>query len=355
MKCQHCGSHLEDGAHFCSECGNPIDAQHTVRTRVPDPEDHEDRRVLDRQPPRTDSSPPGRNIQLMILALIGVIVLITAFVGGKVLKSQGQLRQARAYMESEDYEEAYHVYMSLSSNEAKDGARLAKKCMDAQVILKTAKEQRTNQQLIPALSNLQNIPQAAEPVYEAAQEEIKTIQQMIYTFTDQSIADGDFAGADKLLNDYLLLFPTDTTATAKKADVRAKREEAEAAAKQAAEDTEKALAQAQVEAEMAEAQNQATENQAQGVIDAAAYGYSDSYLNGLYGLETTVTSESANIRSGPSIDAPIVTTVSRGSYVYIYDVQPDVGRIWCRAIITSIKTGSSYDAWISSRNLDYSL
>lgn len=354
MKCQHCGAHLDDGSHFCSECGYPVDDHHTVRTRVPEPEGIEERRVLERQAPINSSEPPGKKIRLIILALVGLIALITVFVGARVLKGQGDLKQAQAYMDAGDYEAAYQAFLALDSAEAKDGARLAKHCIDAQNILNVAKEQKINQQFITALSNLQSIPEDTEGVYEAAQAEIQAIQLMVYTSADQSMADGDFAGADKLLNDYLLLFPTDATAAAKKADVKAKKEEAEAAA-QLAEDTEKALAQAQLEAEMAEAQAQATENQAQGVIDAADYGYSDSYLNGLYGLETTVTSESANIRSGPSIDAPIVTTVSRGSYVYIYDVQPDVGRIWCRAIITSIKTGSSYDAWISSRNLDYSL
>lgn len=355
MKCPNCGAQVPDDARFCSECGSPLQHQHTIPTPVPDPELYEERRSPKGSPQKSDDKGLKQTIKMFIITAILVLAALTIFFIGRVMRMQSQIKEAEAYMESGDYEAAYEIYKSVKVSDTKDQARIAKKCIDAQKILDNALQQKVSQQFILALSNLKTIPEEALPVYEEAQAEIKSIQEMIYTSAEQSIADGDYDGADALLNDYLLQFPGDATATGQKSQIKAKREEAEAAAKKMAEDTEKALKDAQAEQEKAAAQAQANEDHAKKVLDASAYGYSDSYLYGLYGLETTVTSATANVRSGPGIDAEIVTTVSRGSYVYIYDIQPDVGRIWCKAIITSINTGNSYDAWISSRNLDYSL
>ncbi|MDO5755655.1 MAG: SH3 domain-containing protein, partial [Tissierellia bacterium] len=67
-------------------------------------------------------------------------------------------------------------------------------------------------------------------------------------------------------------------------------------------------------------------------------------------VKTTVSY--SNVRSGPGLDYSIVTSVSKGSRVFIYEAEGEDERTWYHGIITSSETGNSYDAWISSKNLE---
>lgn len=73
----------------------------------------------------------------------------------------------------------------------------------------------------------------------------------------------------------------------------------------------------------------------------------------LVGKTYLVTTENAKIYDQPSNKSEVISSIPLGSEVYIYEAKPDSGqRVWCHAIIKSADSLKSYDAWISSNNLE---
>lgn len=73
----------------------------------------------------------------------------------------------------------------------------------------------------------------------------------------------------------------------------------------------------------------------------------------LVGKTYLVTTDNAKIYEEPSNKSEVISSIPMGSEVYIYEAKPDSGqRVWCHAIIKSADSLKSYDAWISSNNLE---
>ncbi|MDU4019253.1 MAG: SH3 domain-containing protein, partial [Finegoldia magna] len=73
----------------------------------------------------------------------------------------------------------------------------------------------------------------------------------------------------------------------------------------------------------------------------------------LVGKTYLVTADNAKIYEEPSNKSQVISSIPMGSEVYIYEAKPDSGqRVWCHAIIKSADSLKSYDAWISSNNLE---
>lgn len=373
MNCKMCGNEIQENDQFCKHCGHSVTNEHTGKFNrcekcgaLMDPDDvyclncGEKREIYTKAEPvhqeaaaKKETSSTGKYIALAVFSIAAVILL---FFGWNYYQYNSKLKQADMLFDSGEYVMAQDAYQSLADKNAKPEVlrklKLSKSYSEAQSNYDNAMNHIQKGQYQQALQLLAGIPDDAAEIKTLANEEISKMEAPVIEFARSSIDDMDFESAESLLNAYIAQNPDNKEINKLKEEAKEAKKKSQTAS-QGSESTDQALSSGQSSAARKKAEREATAAQAQGVQDAA---YSKDYLQGLIGLSTTVTSDKANLRSGPDINSSIVTYVSRGSSVYIYEVVPDgTERIWCHAIITSSVTGNTYDAWISSRNLDYSL
>lgn len=252
-------------------------------------------------------------------------------------------KTAEKYIEIGDYENAIATYNKLilkrDDVEYIEKLDLAKKLKKSDESFQEGEKQYKNSNYSKAILSYSEVLEEDKDNYKAAKDRIKSIKEIYISEIESTIEDLDFENAESKLAEYKDILDEETVLTYKEKITKNKEEE-EKVQEEQKEKEELALAKAELEELMKEVTRISKQNLAA----------NPDYRNLYY-----VTSNKANIRSGPSINASIITYVSKGSSVYIYDTVEDIGRTWCRAIITSSVTGNSYDGWISSRNLDYSL
>lgn len=252
-------------------------------------------------------------------------------------------KTAEKYIEIGDYENAITTYNKLilkkDDVEYIEKLDLAKKLKKSDESFQEGEKQYKNSNYSKAILSYSEVIEKDKDNYKAAKDRIKSIKEIYISEIDSTIEDLDFEKAESKLAEYKDVLDEETIVSYKEKIAKNKEEE-EKEQQEQKEKEELALAKAELEELMKEAARISKQNL------AANPDYRSVYY---------VTSNKANIRSGPSINSSIITYVSQGSSVYIYDIVEDIGRTWCRAIITSSVTGNSYDGWISSRNLDYSL
>ncbi|MGO4988338.1 MAG: SH3 domain-containing protein [Gallicola sp.] len=383
MKCKMCGNDVHDGDKFCKHCGQSVSNDTTGKYHrcencgaLMDPEDVYclncgERRDLvqkkntissyrktEEQPvPSHKSAPENKGTgKYIALGVFGIAALILLFVGWNYYSYHSKLDQADRLFNGGEYALAQDAYQQLADKDAKPEVlrklKESKAYSQAQSNYDNALNSIQKGQYQQALELLAAIPEEAKEIKTLANEEIGKMETAVLEFAKSSIEDMDYSSAEKVLTAYAAQDPNNEEIKKAKEDLSAAKNKSQTAAS-GKENTNQALSSSQTDQSRKTAEQKAAASQARGVQDAA---YSQAYLNGLIGLNTTVTSAKANLRSAPDINASVITYVSRGAEVYIYDIVPDgTERIWCRAVVTSIVTGNTYDAWISSRNLDYSL
>ena len=63
--------------------------------------------------------------------------------------------------------------------------------------------------------------------------------------------------------------------------------------------------------------------------------------------------DNANLRKGPSINSEIITSLSKGTDLYINDTKIEGNkRIWCLVETKNEKTGESFEGWISNKVME---
>ena len=63
--------------------------------------------------------------------------------------------------------------------------------------------------------------------------------------------------------------------------------------------------------------------------------------------------DNANLRKGPSINSEIITSLSKGTDLYIKDTKIEGNkRIWCLVETKNEKTGESFEGWISNKVME---
>lgn len=286
----------------------------------------------------------NKKIIIGIVLIAVIIVGIIAFVfGQKHFKISKMEKTAEKYIEIGDYENAIATYNKLilkrDDVEYIEKLDLAKKLKKSDESFQEGEKQYKNSNYSKAILSYSEVLEEDKDNYKAAKDRIKSIKEIYISEIESTIEDLDFENAESKLAEYKDILDEETVLTYKEKITKNKEEE-EKVQEEQKEKEELALAKAELEELMKEVTRISKQNLAA----------NPDYRNLYY-----VTSNKANIRSGPSINASIITYVSKGSSVYIYDTVEDIGRTWCRAIITSSVTGNSYDGWISSRNLDYSL
>lgn len=255
-------------------------------------------------------------------------------------------KTARKYAELGEYDDAIDTYnkLILKSDNDKyiDEISKVKKLKQSYESFLNGKKQYDNGNYAKAASLLEEVVKDDEENYSKAKKILDSISVEYTAAIEASLEDMNFEEAESKLTEHSKIFNDEEMVTAYKKKIEDSKKSQKEEEEKQKEQEELALAKDELE----KLKNQVKENNNR---NNTTYIYSNS------GFVNYVTSDKANIRSGPSINSSVITYVSRGSTVQIYETVQDVGRTWCHAIITSSVTGNSYDGWISSRNLDYSL
>ena len=289
----------------------------------------------------------NKNI-LIGIVLIGVIILLLLGIifGQRIYKISKMEKTARKYAELGEYDDAIDAYnkLILKSDNDKyiDEISRIKKLKQSFESFTDGKKQYDNGNYPKAASLLEEVLKDDEENYNKAKKMLDSISVEYTAAIEASLEDMNFEEAESKLGEHSKIFNDQEMVAAYKKKIEDSKKAQKEEEEKQKEQEELALAKDELE----KLKNQVKENNTR---NNTTYIYSNS------GFVNYVTSDKANIRSGPSIDSPVITYVSRGSTVQIYETIQDVGRTWCHAIITSSVTGNSYDGWISSRNLDYSL
>ncbi len=289
----------------------------------------------------------NKNILIgIVLILLSILILFGIIFGQRIYKISKMEKTAKKYAELGEYDDAINAYnkLILKSDNDKyiDELSKVKKLKQSFESFSDGKKQYDNGNYAKAASLLEGVLKEDEENYSKSKKILDSINVEYTAAIEASLEDMNFEQAESKLAEHSKIFNDEEMVTAYKKKIEDSKKSQKEEEEKQKEQEELALAKDELE----KLKNQVKENNSR---NNTTYIYSNS------GYVNYVTSNKANIRSGPSINSSVITYVSKGSTVQIYETVQDVGRTWCHAIITSSVTGNSYDGWISSRNLDYSL
>ena len=202
--------------------------------------------------------------------------------------------------------------------------------------------------------------------YQKAQQRLQESTQAVIIASDSFAEDDNFDASLNMLNSYARVMPHETIVidkikevekaknqyNEKKQDEEKQRALSEKKEKEAREKAEK------LANESAEELKKEKESTKQPDKKDESYETDDNkrlidLCIRLVGKTYLVTADNAKIYEEPSNKSEVISSIPMGSEVYIYEAKPDSGqRVWCHAIIKSADSLKSYDAWISSNNLE---
>ena len=202
--------------------------------------------------------------------------------------------------------------------------------------------------------------------YQKAQQRLQESTQAVIIASDSFAEDDNFDASLNMLNSYARVMPHETLVIDKIKEVEKaknqynekKQEEEKQRAlseKKEKEAREKAEKLASESAEELKKEKENSKNQSN---NDDSYETDDNrrlidLCIRLVGKTYLVTTDNAKIYEEPSNKSQMISSIPIGSEVYIYEAKPDSGqRVWCHAIIKSADSLKSYDAWISSNNLE---
>ncbi|WP_100066142.1 SH3 domain-containing protein [Miniphocaeibacter massiliensis] len=285
-----------------------------------------------------------------IIIIVAVVVfcifaMVGAFFGLKAYNRNKLVKNAEKYVELKNYDDAIITYnkLILKSDKPEYTERLEtiKKLKDSNENFIEGEKSFKKEKFKEAYNHLKEVIKDDKDNYKSAKKMLEEIDAKFISAIEASIEDMNFEDAETKIAEYKELFNNSDKVLAFKEKILDAKDKQE---KEVKEQEELALAKDELEKLKKEVENKKSSTSNKNKV-AKSGDYGTFY----------VTSAKANVRSGPDVNASVITYVSQGSSVYIYETVEDVGRTWCHAIITSSVTGNSYDGWISSRNLDYSL
>lgn len=202
--------------------------------------------------------------------------------------------------------------------------------------------------------------------YQKAQQRLQESTQAVIIASDSFAEDDNFDASLNMLNSYARVMPHETIVIDKIKEVeKAKNQYNE---KKQEEEKQRALSEKKEKEAREKAEKLANESAEELKKEKESTKQPDkkdeSYETDdnkrlidlcirLVGKTYLITTDNAKIYEEPSNKSEVISSIPMGSEVYIYEAKPDSGqRVWCHAIIKSADSLKSYDAWISSNNLE---
>lgn len=310
---------------------------------------------------------------IIVVVLITVVIFVGAFVGFNIFnssKAEKLDKLAHQCIVDGEYQKAVDYYSELYDR-TNDGAYIDKKREAVELLSsKNNYDYGVNylkeMKYIDAAKSFLKVSNKDSANYQKAQQRLQESTQAVIIASDSFAEDENFDASLNMLNSYARVMPHETLIIdkikevekakdqykQKKQDEEKQRALSEKKEKEAREKAEK------LASESAEELKKKKEDTKQPNKTDEIYETDDNkrlidLCIRLVGKTYLVTTENAKIYDQPSNKSEAISSIPLGSEVYIYEAKPDSGqRVWCHAIIKSADSLKSYDAWISSNNLE---
>ncbi|MFQ9979981.1 MAG: SH3 domain-containing protein [Finegoldia magna] len=310
---------------------------------------------------------------IIAVVLLTALIFVGAFVGLNILnssKAEKLDKLAHQCIVDGNYQKAVDYYSELYDR-TNDGSYIDKKREAVELLssknnydygLNYLKEMK----YIDAAKSFLKVSNKDNVNYQKAQQRLQECTQAVIIASDSFAEDDNFDASLNMLNTYARVMPHETLVidkikevekaknqyNEKKQEEEKQRALSEKKEKEAREKAEKLASESaeELKKEKENSKNQSNKDDSyetddnRRLIDLCIRLVGKTYL---------VTTDNAKIYEEPSNKSEMISSIPIGSEVYIYEAKPDSGqRVWCHAIIKSADSLKSYDAWISSNNLE---
>lgn len=310
---------------------------------------------------------------IIAVVLVTVLIFVGAFVGLNILnssKAEKLDKLAHQCIVDGNYQKAVDYYSELYDR-TNDGSYIDKKREAVELLSsKNNYDYGVNylkeMKYIDAAKSFLKVSNKDNVNYQKAQQRLQESTQAVIIASDSFAEDDNFDASLNMLNSYARVMPHETLVidkikevekaknqyNEKKQEEEKQRALSEKKEKEAREKAEKLASESaeELKKEKENSKNQSNKDDSyetddnRRLIDLCIRLVGKTYL---------VTTDNAKIYEEPSNKSQMISSIPIGSEVYIYEAKPDSGqRVWCHAIIKSADSLKSYDAWISSNNLE---
>ncbi|MFR9275134.1 SH3 domain-containing protein [Finegoldia magna] len=310
---------------------------------------------------------------IIAVVLLTALIFVGAFVGLNILnssKAEKLDKLAHQCIVDGNYQKAVDYYSELYDR-TNDGSYIDKKREAVELLSsKNNYDYGVNylkeMKYIDAAKSFLKVSNKDNVNYQKAQQRLQESTQAVIIASDSFAEDNNFDASLNMLNSYARVMPHETLVidkikevekaknqyNEKKQEEEKQRALSEKKEKEAREKAEKLASESaeELKKEKENSKNQSNKDDSyetddnRRLIDLCIRLVGKTYL---------VTTDNAKIYEEPSNKSEMISSIPMGSEVYIYEAKPDSGqRVWCHAIIKSADSLKSYDAWISSNNLE---
>lgn len=310
---------------------------------------------------------------IIAVVLITVVIFVGAFVGLNIFnssKAEKLDKLAHQCIVDGNYQKAVDYYSELYDR-TNDGSYIDKKREAVELLSsKNNYDYGVNylkeMKYVDAAKSFLKVSNKDSVNYQKAQQRLQESTQAVIIASDSFAEDDNFDASLNMLNSYARVMPHENIVIDKIKEVeKAKNQYNE---KKQEEEKQRALSEKKEKEAREKAEKLANESAEELKKEKESTKQPDkkdeSYETDdnkrlidlcirLVGKTYLVTTDNAKIYEEPSNKSEVISSIPMGSEVYIYEAKPDSGqRVWCHAIIKSADSLKSYDAWISSNNLE---
>lgn len=310
---------------------------------------------------------------IIAVVLVTLVIFVGAFVGLNIFnssKAEKLDKLAHQCIVDGNYQKAVDYYSELYDR-TNDGSYIDKKREAVELLSsKNNYDYGVNylkeMKYVDAAKSFLKVSNKDSVNYQKAQQRLQESTQAVIIASDSFAEDDNFDASLNMLNSYARVMPHENIVIDKIKEVeKAKNQYNE---KKQEEEKQRALSEKKEKEAREKAEKLANESQEelkkkkedteQPNKKDESYETDDNkrlidLCIRLVGKTYLVTTENAKIYEEPSNKSEVISSIPMGSEVYIYEAKPDSGqRVWCHAIIKSADSLKSYDAWISSNNLE---
>ena len=310
---------------------------------------------------------------IVAVVLITVAIFVGAFVGLNILnssKAEKLDKLAHQCIVDGNYQKAVDYYSELYDR-TNDGSYIDKKREAVELLSsKNNYDYGVNylkeMKYVDAAKSFLKVSNKDNVNYQKAQQRLQESTQAVIIASDSFAEDDNFDASLNMLNSYARVMPHENIVIDKIKEVekaknqyneKKQEEEKQRALSEKKEKEAREIAE-KLANESAEELKKEKENTKQEDKEDESYETDDNkrlidLCIRLVGKTYLVTTDNAKIYEEPNNKSEVISSIPMGSEVYIYEAKPDSGqRVWCHAIIKSADSLKSYDAWISSNNLE---
>lgn len=304
--------------------------QTTLSKVVPSPEEIEEKRINEpNQNYRREKSLTLFFSKLIKFLWIIILILSLSFAGLKLafrFNDKKLLTSGINSIEEGSYDKALKEFMSIRNK------NLSKEKIDqARALIKSDRANKEGDNFIisgdylNAAKSFRKVIEEDGKNYKSAQDKILGLEKIFLDRAKREVEENNPEKAKNTLSSFLQVIPESAKATALLEELKGQKTENSGKIDEKTESEE--------------------EDKTRADLVSQGQALLNSYQKVLW--------DNANLRKGPSINSEIITSLSKGTDLYIKDTKIEGNkRIWCLVETKNEKTGESFEGWISNKVME---